>query len=87
MPSKITRQVLTRKGFGILRHLFWWPHRHHPAPSVATLRPEINDPVGGFNHIQIMLDHQDRITLINQPLEHVEQMTDIGRVKPGGRFI
>ena len=43
--------------------------------------------VGQLNHIQIMLDDDDRIALIHQTIQHIHQHADVFEVKPGGRFV
>ena len=35
---------------------------HHLAACVATLRSQINQPITGPNHIQVVLDHDQRMT-------------------------
>ena len=50
---------------------------YHPAALFATFRPKIDDPIRALDHIQIMLDHDDRIPRISQPVQHIQQLLDI----------
>ncbi len=44
---------------------------------VATFRTEIDDPVGRFDDVQIMLDDSDGVTVIAQAVQYAEQLLDI----------
>lgn len=54
-----------------------------PLPPSA----EIDNPVGSFNHIEVVLNHHDGIALIAQLVQHFQQLLDIGEVQTGGRLI
>src|SRR5258707_208950 len=43
----------------------------HPAPIFPAIRAEVDHPIRRFDHIQIMLDHQNRVAQLDQPLQHV----------------
>ena len=53
---------------GAQRDFFGSPLRDQVAALVAGFGPEINDPVGGLNHIQIVFDHQHGVARVHQPL-------------------
>src|SRR5215472_14552467 len=38
-------------------HILGRPHRHDLAAAVAALGAEVDDPVGGLDHFEIVLDH------------------------------
>jgi len=57
-----------------------------PAPH-AAFGPEVDDPVGRLDHIEVVFDHHDRIALIDQAVEHFEEFADILKMQAGGRFI
>ena len=54
---------------------------------VATLRTEIDHPICGPNHVQIVLDDNDSIAIIDQAVEHIQQTLDIGKMQAGGRLV
>src|SRR2546425_9077826 len=60
---------------------------HHASTIVAALGSEIDDPVGGFDHVEVVLDDHDRVALIHELVQHVEQTLDVGEVQPGGRLV
>ena len=45
------------------------PARDDFAAFVAAFRPEIDDPVGALDHLEVVLDHDDRIARFDQPLK------------------
>src|SRR4051812_14943809 len=55
--------------------------RHELPARVPTLRAEIDQPIGAFDHVEIVLDDEDRVPQIRQAVEHVEQVVDIGEVQ------
>ena len=36
---------------------------------ITSFRAEIDDPIGALNHLQIVLDHHERMPAIHKPLE------------------
>lgn len=66
---------------------FGGPHPHDFPALMATLRSQIDDVIGGLNHIHVMFDQNDRMTGINQAIERLEQPIDVREMQTGGRFI
>ena len=44
--------------------------RHDFPAAAAAFRPQVNNPVGGFNHIQIVFNHHNGIATIPQFMQH-----------------
>ena len=65
----------------------WWTSDHHLSPSVATFWAEVDDVVSLAYHLQVMLHHYNRITLIHKRLEDMQEFFDIRQVQPGSGFI
>ena len=62
--------------------------RHHDSATArATFGTEIDHPVGRFDDVQIVLDHEHRIVLIDEPIQHGKQPPDVVAVQSGRRFI
>jgi hypothetical protein len=53
----------------------------------AGIGPEVDDPIGAFDHIEIVFDHQQRVSGIDEFLKHAEQAFDVGEVETGGGFV
>jgi len=57
------------------------------AALVAGVGAEINHPIRGFNHIQIVLDDDDGVAASDQSLEDLEEDAHVVKMQAGGRFI
>ena len=54
---------------------------------VAAFGTEVDDIVGGFDHVEIMLDDENGVAVIDEAVEDVQQTGDIGAVQTCGGFI
>src|SRR5436309_6617359 len=54
------------------RQLLWRSFGHDFAAMVPSFRAKVNDPVGVPNHIQIVLDHDDGVSGLDQTIEHLQ---------------
>src|SRR5690242_2508881 len=79
------REELAGVGLRQARELLWRALGDHLAAAVAALRAEVHDPVGGLDHVQVVLDHDDRVTGVHQSLQDLEQPLDIREVQAGRR--
>ena len=43
--------------------------------------------IGNLDHVQIVLDHNDRVPRIDKPVENMDQLVDIGDMKAGCRLV
>ena len=57
------------------------------AAFLSSFRAKIDDPVGALHHLQVVLDHDDRISCLDQPLKEPHEKGDIIEMQPRGRFI
>ena len=72
---------------GGLGDLLGRPLGDDAAAALAPLGPEIEDPVGGLDDVEIVLDDHHRVALVDQGVQHLEQLADIVEVEPGGRLV
>src|SRR5579875_296729 len=61
--------------------------RHDAAAARAAFGPEINDPVGGLDDLEVVLDHQHGVALVDERMQHFEQFADVVEVQAGGRLV
>ena len=59
----------------------------HFATVVARFRPKIDNPIGGLNHFEIMFDHDDRVTAIDEALKKLQQHRDVVEMQSSRRFV
>ena len=54
---------------------------------VAGFRPEVNDPIGALDDVEVVLDDEHRMTGIDETLKSLQQNTNVVKVQAGGRFV
>src|SRR5690606_19066265 len=57
------------------------------AAAVAALGAEIDDPVGGLDDVEIVLDHHHRVAGVAQPVQDPQQLLDVVEVQAGGGLV
>ncbi len=57
------------------------------AAAGAPFGPQVDDPVGRFDHVQIVLDHQHRVAGVDEVVQHLQQHLDVGEVQAGRRLV
>ena len=70
-----------------LCNLFRGALSNNLAATIASLRSKVHDPVGGLDHVQVVLDDDDSIAMVTQVVQHREQLFDVMKVQAGGGFI
>ena len=58
-----------------------WP------PALPPSGPISIKPVGIFDNIEVVLDDDHAVAGVDQGVQHVQQLVDIGHVQAGGRFV
>ena len=64
-------------GSGDCGHMFRCAFGDNHSATVTTFRAKVNNPVGGLDHIHIMLDDDHRVALVYKLLQHLEQLGDV----------
>lgn len=65
-----------------------WRAGHEDGSTVATaFGPHVDDVVGQFNHVEVMLNDNDRVASVNKALQHLHQDSDVLEVKSCGGLI
>ena len=63
------------------------PHGDDPAAAGTSLGSEVNDPVSGFDDVEVVLDHDDGVSAVDQSLKDGNQLVNVVEMEPGGRLI
>ena len=53
----------------------------------AAFGTHIDHPVGRFDDVEVMLDHDHRVAGVDQPVQHLQQVLHIGEMQAGRRFV
>ena len=61
--------------------------RDQPAARLAALRTEVDDPVGRADHVEVVLDDDQRMPGVEQAAERAEQLRDVVEVQAGRRLV
>ncbi len=57
------------------------------AASIATFGAEVDDPVGGFDDVEIVLDDDERASAVDELAEGGEELGDVVEVEAGGGLV
>ena len=57
------------------------------AAAGAALGAHVDDPVGGLDDVEVVLDDDDGVARVDQPAQHAEQLADVLEVQAGGRLV
>ena len=61
--------------------------RDNAAAFFSALGAEIQNPVGVADHIEIVLDDDDRISEIGEPVQNIEQLAYVVEVQAGSGLV
>ena len=53
---------------------FRWACGENLTAAAAAFRPEIDDPVGGSDHIEVVFDDDYRVAVIGEPVQHRDEV-------------
>ncbi len=71
----------------MVTHIFWHTFRHHVTTRIAAFGAQVNQPITGANHIQIVLNHNQRMTTFQQLAQGAHQLGDVVKMQTGGGLI
>ena len=61
--------------------------RRRRAAVGAGFGADVDDPVGGFDDVEVVLDDDDRVAVVDEAVEHFEQFGEVVEVEAGRRFV
>src|SRR6185312_1876031 len=59
------------------------PDGHDLAAAGPAFRAEVDDPVRGLDHIEVVLDDDHRVALVHQTVQDLKQLADVLEVQTG----
>ena len=65
----------------------WCALEYNLATTIARLGTEVDDPVGTFYDVHIVLDDYHRVTALDQRVECREQLIDVVEVQTRSRLV
>ena len=65
----------------------WGAGEDEFASLVAGVRTEVENPVGGFNDLEVVFDDDEAVAGIDEALENLEENFYVFEMEAGGRFV
>ena len=87
LPLQNILQKLSRVAFCHSGNLFRRSGRYNTPPGCSTFWTNIDQIISHLDHIKVVFDHNYRITLIHQLVQHVEQHPHVLEMQPRGRLV
>ena len=81
------REACSRERGHALGHLFRRARRDEAPAVLAPFRPEVDHGIGRLDDVEVVLDDDDRVALVDQLVQHVEQLARVLEVQPGRRLV
>src|SRR5690242_20634969 len=63
------------------------PARNDSPTAAAPFRSEIDHEIRASDHVEVVLDDDHRVALVNEFVEHVQQLARVLEMKTRGRFV
>ncbi len=70
-----------------LRDLLWRALGDDLTAAETTLGAHVDDPVGALDDVEVVLDDDDRVALVDEALDDLEQLADVLEVQTGRRLV
>ena len=89
LPSQTSHgtKILTGVRRLDLRHLLGIASGDNRAAVFPAFGSEVHDEVGGLDHVEIVLDHEQRVSRFEQLAESGQQLGDVVEMQTGGRLV
>ena len=69
------------------QHVFGRAIGHHFAAAFTPLGAKVDQPVTGADHVEVVLDHHQRVARVHQLAQSTQQLGDVVKVQPGGGLV
>ena len=86
-PRQLRAQILPRVRLLAHRHLFRRAFAYERAAARAALGTEVYYPVRGLDEVEIVLDDDDGVAALREPVEYADELRDVVGVEPRRRLI
>ena len=68
-------------------NLLWRPLCNHRSAAVAALRANVNNIIRSLNHVKVMLNHDNRVSALCNPLQNFHKLVHIGKMQSRRRLV
>src|SRR6476620_5169471 len=81
------REEVTGVAVGVSGDVLGRARRDHGAAAGPALGTHVDDPVRRLDHVEVVLDDDDRIAFVDKAVENGEQLADVLEMQAGGRLV
>ncbi|MCH7897621.1 MAG: hypothetical protein IH782_12160, partial [candidate division NC10 bacterium] len=60
---------------------------HDESPLIPPFGSQVDDPIGGLDHLEVMLDHHHGVAGIREAMEDLEELPNVVEVQPRRRLV
>ena len=87
--ARFERGAEERRGAGLarLRDFFGCPGGDDLSAFLSSLRTDVDDVVRAFDHLNVVLDNNERMPRFNEALENADEARDVVEVQTGRRLV
>ena len=82
-PSEVSPSVALPATGDLLRR----PGGHETAPGGTPIRAQIDDPVGRLDHLDVVLDDDDRVAPLDEAMQEIEQLANVVEMQTRRRLV
>ena len=68
-------------------HILWRSCHNHVATCLSTFRTEVDDVVGTFYYVHVLLDDDDGVSVCDECIESIEEFADVVEMQPCCRLV
>ena len=83
----VVAQRLPGVGCGVGPHIFGRALGHDEAARIAAFRPQVDEPVAGADHVQVVLDDDERVPRIDELAQRAHELGNVIKVQAGGGLV
>ena len=85
--SEDPRQELAGEAGGAFGHLLRRALGHDGPAAFAAFGAEVDDPVGGLDDVEVVLDHEERVAGSAEFEEDFQELVHVVEMQARGRFV
>ena len=92
MAAHAQRQFVVAQGLagvrcGVLAHVFGRAFGHDEAAALAAFGPQVDEPVAGADHVEVVLDDDERVPGLQQLAQRAHELGNVVKVQAGGGLV
>ena len=87
VPEQERPQETPRVGFLVPGDLLGRALGNQPAPARARIGPEIQEVIGAFDDLEVVLDHQQAVPGVHQAVQGADQQSHVVKMQPRGGLV